>query len=82
MKHTITSIKKTKVYNANIAAISAIYPGHEEDFAWELMIVANSPCPFYDQPRISAAFLWELTPQSHVAWGKLNGEILKYEATK
>lgn len=82
MKYTIAAIKKTEVYKANIAAISAIYPGHEEDFARELMIAANSPCDFTGWPMISEAFKWVRTPQGDTAWRKICHEIYKYEATK
>lgn len=72
MKYTLKTIKKTKVYQANIEAVRAVFPGHEEDFARELMIAANSAPRFLEYENLLiSAFTWGGTPQGHDAWSAL-----------
>ena len=86
-KYTIKSIKNTNVYKSNIAAVNAIYPGHGEDFARELMIAANSIRRIdlncirrIDLNCISivGVFLWHLAPQSYMPWRKIYTEIRNF----
>ena len=82
-KYTIKSIKKTNVYKSNIEAVNAIYPRHGQDFARELMIVANS----IDRVKLNAvsiagAFSWDLAPQSYLPWQKIYTEIKNFNNNK
>lgn len=71
-RYTLKTIKKTKVYQANIEAVRAMFPGHEEDFARELMIAADSAPRFHkDENLIIRAFIWSATPQGSNAWSAL-----------
>lgn len=79
-KYTLKTIKDTAIYKANIKAVAAIYPGHEEDFAHELLAVANSNlCMNPDAKTIATAFHWESAPQGHNCWSDLYHEIFRYE---
>lgn len=70
-RYTLKTIKKTKVYQANIEAVRAIYPGHEEDFARELMVAANAAEVFFDHVSLEFAFKWAKAPQGFLPWIKL-----------
>jgi hypothetical protein len=84
-RYTLKTIKKTKCYQANIEAVRAIYPGHEDDFARELMIAANeASADWSDHSGITFAFLFHKTPQDSKPWVDLVKAIRKYntEQTK
>lgn len=71
--YTIKTIKKTKVYLANVKKVRKIWPDHVEDFAHELMVAANSfdECQYkfsHDEPCIGGAFIFAETPQGGAAW--------------
>ena len=82
-KYTIEEIKKTNVYKSNIEAVKAIYPRRGEDFAYELMVAANSAgtnnssCSLNDA-CLCFAFFWEDTYQGYGSWNVLCDEIYKY----
>lgn len=87
MKYTLKTIKKTKVYQANIEAVRAVFPGHEEDFARELMIAANSLKERglifrASEPRLVAAFGWVHTPQGDAPWWELNRHLERFKRDK
>lgn len=83
-RYTLKTIKKTKVYQANIEAVRAIYPGPEEDFARELMAAANHLIRsggrfLQDENRLIGAFVWSATPQGNAAWASLYWAIHAYK---
>ncbi|CAB4163671.1 CUE domain containing protein [uncultured Caudovirales phage] len=79
MKYTLKTIKKTKCYKANVEAVRAMFPGHEEDFARELMIAANNNGGGWrDNEYVSGAFYWHLSPQGYAPWEKLTTVISIY----
>jgi len=69
--YTLKTIKQTKCYKGNIAAIKVLYPDHVEDFARELMVAANHEYIFDDHVDIQSAFYWAVSPQGHDAWCEL-----------
>jgi hypothetical protein len=84
-RYTLKTIKKTKCYQANVEAVRAIYPGHEDDFARELMIAANAVRLFNAEGDLLVSlFKWNDSPQGHDAWETLYWAICKYntEQTK
>jgi len=82
--YNLETIKQTAVYQANIEAVKAFYPGHEEDFARELMVAANSTKVKFSphDSRIIGIFCWADTPQGHDYWCELNRQIKSYYARK
>lgn len=80
MKYTLKTIKKTECYKANIEAVRAVFPGHEEDFARELMIAVNNASTFLDDDEaLNGAFIWKETPQGHNSWSTLFWAIYAFE---
>lgn len=83
-KYTLKTIKQTAVYQANIEAVKAIYPGHEEDFARELVRAANSTEAIFKplETSIFNSFLWHETPQGYNYWQKIDWQIVIHNAEK
>lgn len=80
--YTIKTIKKTKVYLANVKKVRKIWPDHVEDFAEELMVAANwledSVFKFNrDTPSILGAFVWKETPQGREPWFNIYQALLE-----
>ena len=82
-KYTIKSIKKTNVYKSNIEAVNAIYPGHGNDFARELMIVANGIDRVeLNCTSIASSFTWHYSPQLYLPWCQLHQKIRNFNDNK
>lgn len=80
MKYTLKTIKQTKTYQANVEAVRAVFPGHEKDFARELMIAANSAPNFMDDDEaLNGAFVWKEAPQGHDSWSTLFWAIYDFK---
>ena len=78
-RYTLKTIKQTTLYKANIEAVRAVFPGHEEDFARELMIAANSAPNFLDDEALNGAFVWKETPQGRDSWSTLFWAICDFK---